>query len=202
MTVTNLFCALTLLFTTSMIAQEAKKDEKKIQEVINLDADPKPQVALADGSIPLDTSGAKPMDQSEILKRAINFVKLETTKYSKGNGVTTASKAEFLATFKYKPKELNPQADVEGSFSMHVSIEAKQGKYRYSISKINHVARNADFSGGDIYSEVPKCGSMKLPSAMWKLMRSEAIKQAMVIAGEIKDAMKVPSNAKVDKDEW
>ncbi len=204
MTISKLFCALSFLIsTTTILAQEEqKKDEKKIQEVINLFADPAPSVPLADGSIPNDTSAPKPLNQAEILKRAVNFIKLESKKYTKGNGLTSGTKADFLANFKYKPKELNPQSDVQGNFTMHVSIEAKEGKYRYTISKLNHVASNGDYSGGDLYNEVPKCGSMKLSSAMWKQMRSEGIKQSMIIVEDLKDAMKVPSNKTVDKDEW
>ena len=211
MTIPKLFCAISFFITTTVgFSQEApKKDastgsatEKKIQEIMTLYADPAPSVPLADGSIPTDTSAPKPLNQTEILKRAVNFVKIESPKYTKGNALTTGTKAEFLANFKYKPKELNPQSDVQGSFTMHVSIEAKEGKYRYTISKLYHIATNGDYSGGDLYSEVPTCGSMKLSSAIWKQMRSEGIKQAMLIAEELKEAMKIPSNKTVDKDEW
>ena len=186
----------------NLSAQEPKKEEKKIQEVIEMVADPAPPSTLADGTVVEDTSGAKPMAASEILKRAVNFVKIETPKYTKGNGVTTGSKAECVATFAFKPKELNPQADVQGTFTMHLSIDAKEGKYRYTISKITHNAKNAEFSGGDIYNEVPKCGSMKLPSDLWKRMRSEALKNSALLATDLKTAMKRSSSDPVDKDEW
>jgi hypothetical protein len=203
MTLSKLFFAFTFLAaTTSILAQEQKKDGNKIQEVITLNADAVPQTPNADGSIPADTNGPQPMAQTEILKRAVNFAKIESAKYVKGNAITTAGKAEFTANFKYKPKELNPQAEVEGSFTMHVSIDAKPGKYRYTISKITHVAKNAEYSGGDVNDEVPACGSMKLPSSLWKQMKSEAIKQAMTIVAELKEAMKVPSDKQVDKEEW
>lgn len=193
------------VFTFSVMtlaAQEPKKEEKKIQEVIEMTADPLPPVTLADGTVQEDTGGVKPMPVAEILKRAVNFVKIESTKYTKSNGVTTGSKAECVATFAYKPKELNPQADVQGTFTMHLSIDAKEGKYRYTISKITHNAKNADYSGGDVYSEVPKCGSMKLPNEMWKHMRSEALKDSGILAADLKAAMKKPSSEPQDKDEW
>ncbi len=203
MTLSKLFFAFTLLASTSsIIAQEQKKEGTKIQEIITLNADPVPQTPLPDGSIPADTTGPKPMDQTEILKRAINFAKIESPKYTKSNPLAASNKTEYTANFKYKPKELNPQADVEGTFTMHVSIEAKLGKYRYTISKINHVAKNTEYSGGDVYSEVPSCGSLKLSSNLWKQMKSEAIKQAMTIVAELKEAMKVPSDKQVDKEEW
>lgn len=203
MNISKLFCAFTFLIsTTAIVAQDLKKEENKIQEIVNLYSDPLPQKTAADVSIPVDTGISKPLSQGEILQRAIFFVKFETPRYTKTNGVTTSNKADFLATFKYKPKVLNPQADVEGSFTMHISIEAKLGKYKYTISKISHIAKNNDFSGGDLYSEVPKCGSLKLPNALWKLMQTEAVNQAMSIVGELKETMKISTSITSSKEEW
>ncbi len=204
MKLTTLFYTLIILCSISKItAQEAKPtDEKKIQEVITMMADPVSMPPNADGSIPVDTNPPKGMAASEILKRAVNFVKIESKKYTKGSGVTTGSKAECVVTFAYKPKELNPTADVEGTITMHLSVDAKEGKYRYTISKISHNAKNADFTGGDVYSEVPKCGSMKLPSDMWKRIKSEAFKQSAVLAADLKEAMKISSTTPVNSDEW
>lgn len=191
------------LSATFIKAQEPKKEEKKIQEVVFVDAEPKAIVANPDGSFPPgDTGKAGPMNSAEILKRAVNYVKIETPKYTKGSGVTTGSKAECLATFVYKSKELNPQADADGTFTMHVSIDAKEGKYRYTISKINHVAKNPEYSGGDVYSDVPKCGSMKIPPELWKKLRSQAFKNATVLTTDLKEAMKISSDTPVNGDEW
>lgn len=199
---TLFFTAITFFSVSTISAQEAKKEENKIQEVITMTADPLPLTPNADGSLPVDTNPPKGMAASEILKRAVNFVKAENKKYTKGNGVTTGSKAECVVTFNYKPKELNPAADVQGSITMHVSIDAKEGKYRYTISKISHNAKNAEYTGGDIYNEVPKCGSMKLPPDMWKRIKSEAFKQSGILANDIKEAMKISSTTPVNSDEW
>jgi hypothetical protein len=191
------------LFSTLIKAQEPKIEEKKIQEVVFIDAEPKAIVANADGSFPPgDTGKAGPMNSAEILKRAVNYVEIETPKYIKGNGVSTSSKAECLATFVYKAKELNPQADANGVFTMHISIDAKEGKYRYTISKINHVAKNPEFSGGDVYSEFPKCGSMKIPPELWKKLCSQALKHAAFLVSDLKEAMKIPSNKNLKGEEW
>lgn len=199
---TLFYTAVVLFSVNSLSAQEAKKDEKKIQEVVTMMADPLPSTPNADGSLPVDTNPPKGMAASEILKRAVNFVKMENKKYTKGNGVTTGSKAECVVTFPYKPKELNPTADVQGTITMHLSIDAKEGKYRYTISKLNHNAKNGDYTGGDIYGEVPKCGSMKLPPDMWKRLRSEAFKQSAILANDVKEAMKISSTTPVNSDEW
>jgi len=203
MKLTAFFYAITFLcLVNNLSAQEPKKEEKKIQEVIEIQADPVSLPPNDDGSLPVDTNPVKGMNASEILKRAVNFVKMESTKYTKGNGVTTGSKAECVITFNYKPKELNPVADVQGTITMHMSIDAKEGKYRYTISKINHNAKNGDYTGGDVYSEVPKCGSMKLPPELWKRIRSEALKQSGVLVNDLKEAMKVSSTTPVNSDEW
>lgn len=185
--------------------QEQKNDEHKIQEVVTITADPVTVPPAPDGSLPpADTSSAiKPMPQTEIIKRAVNYIKTETSKYTKSNGVNVASKAECTVTFNYKPKELNPQADVEGTFTMHVSIEAKDGKYRYSISKVLHNAKNDAYSGGNVYNEVPKCGSMKMPPELWHRIQSEAKKSTTIVINDIKEHMKRPANAITEKsDEW
>lgn len=204
MKLTTLFYTIVFLCSVNVLsAQEAKKEEKKIQEVVNIQADPVSLPPDADGNVPVDTTPPKGMAASEILKRAVNFVKMESTKYIKGNGVTTGTKAECIVTFNYKPKELNPVADVQGTITMHVSIDAKEGKYRYTISKLNHNAKNAENTGGDVYSEVPKCGSMKLPPELWKRIRSEAFKQSGIIANDIKEAMKISSSTPAaNADEW
>ncbi|MBC7696632.1 MAG: hypothetical protein H7141_14440 [Burkholderiales bacterium] len=203
MKLTTLLYSVAILFSiNSLSAQEAKTDEKKIQEVITLIADPVSLPPNEDGSLPVDTNPPKAMASGEILKRAVNFVKIESTKYKKGNGVTTGSKAECVVTFNYKPKELNPVADVQGTITMHLSIDAKEGKYRYTISKISHNAQTADHSGGNVYSEVPKCGSMKIPPDIWKRIRSEAFKQGALLANDVKEGMKIPSNTPVNSDEW
>ncbi|MES2568039.1 MAG: hypothetical protein V4565_14285 [Bacteroidota bacterium] len=203
MKLTNLFYAIIILCSINKLsAQETKTDEKKIQEVVTLMADPISLPPDAEGNILTDTNPPKGMAVSEILKRAVNFVKIESKKYTKGNGVTTGSKAECVISFPYKPKELNPTADVQGTISMHVSIDAKEGKYRYTISKINHNAKNADYSGGDVYSEVPKCGSMKMPPDIWKRIRSEAFKQSSIVAADLKEAMQKSSTTPVNSDEW
>ena len=171
---------------------EPIKESKKIQEV----------VSIAPIQKEGDTASAKPVASSEVLKRALNFIRTENSKYSKSTIVNVGNKAECMVSFKYKPKELNPKADVEGAFTMHLSIEAKDGKYRYSISKLTHTAKNSDCTGGDIYAEVPTCGSMKLSPPQWNQMKSDALKNTTLLITDLKETMKLSSAASVDKDDW
>ena len=156
----------------------AKMQDKKFQEVITLDSVP----------------------AADILKRAVNFIKLESPRFVKAKGVTTAKKAECIAKFKIKPKELNPNPDYTGTITMHVSIECKDYRYRYVISKITHTSANGKASGGDINNVVPSCGSMTMPDLIWKRIKGDALKNANMVISELKDAMSTPVYDK--KDEW
>lgn len=155
------------------------KDQTKFQEVILLDS----------------------TSSQEILKRAVNWVKVESPRFVKSNGVTTGSKAECVATFTIKPKELNPQADYTGSITMHVSIECKENKYRYLINNLKHISSNGTASGGNIDNVVPDCGSMAMPDITWKKIKGEAMKNASMIISELKEGM-YKSAEVLDPDKW
>ena len=113
--------------------------------------------------VPTDSVAA-----ANLVKRAVNWVKAESPRFKKSMGVSTGSKAECLATFKIKAKELNPIPDFTGIITMHVTIECKDNKYRYSITKLKHIAANGKASGGDINNLISECGSMTMPDLCWK----------------------------------
>lgn len=146
---------------------EKKAEEKKFQEVVLMDS----------------------MPASEILKRAVNFIKIESPRFAKTKGVTTGNKAECIAKFKIKPKELNPKPDYTGFITMHVSIECKDNRYRYVISKLTHTSASGKASGGDINNVVPACGSMVMPDLIWKRIKGDAFKNANMVVSELKEAM-------------
>src|SRR5687768_5876510 len=75
-----------------------KKPETKIIEVVPTDS----------------------MPASELMKRAVGWIKAESIRYRKSSGTTTGSKAECTASFPIKPKELNPDVDYTGKIMMKV----------------------------------------------------------------------------------
>lgn len=137
---------------------------------------------------------------SELLKRAVNWVKLESPKYEKTNGLTTSDKAECFVKYNIKTKELNPQCDYTGIVSLKVVIECKDNKYRYTVSQIKHTSKSGKTTGGSIDNIVPECGSMIMSELVWKKVRGEGIKAANIIIGDLKAAMTLDS--KLLKDEW
>lgn len=169
------------LMSNSSFSQEevaAGKDESQFQEVVFTDSVP----------------------AAKLLGRAVNWVKVESKRFVKSNGVSTGSKAECVAKFKIRAKELNPVPDFTGIIQMHVSIECKDNKYRYSITKIKHIAANGKASGGDVNNIVPECGSMTMPDLVWKKIKGEAFKSAGMVISELKEGMmKTTADS---KDEW
>jgi hypothetical protein len=164
--------------SSSTSKAEQTEEDKRFQEVVFTDS--VPATALA--------------------KRGVNWVKADSKRFKKSSGVATGTKAECLATFKIKAKELNPQPDFTGTITMHVSIECKDNKYRYSITKIKHISANGKASGGDINNIIPDCGSMTMPDLVWKKIKGEAFKSASMVISELKEGM---SKTTLDsKDEW
>ncbi|MBA2612639.1 MAG: hypothetical protein H0U95_11745 [Bacteroidetes bacterium] len=156
-----------------------KKNETKITEVVTTDSLP----------------------ASELLQRAVNWVKLENNIYGKTSGVTTGAKAECNATFPVKPKELNPEVDYTGKISMKITIECKDNKYKYTVSMIKHISTSGKTTAGSIDNKVPECGSMAMGDIVWKKLKGEAMKDAARVIEDLKEGMKVGS-ADSGKEEW
>jgi|GEM_PF-825064 hypothetical protein len=205
---------------------DKKEDESKmIREVINVQVD-KAKFATPAASTPpaTETTGKNgkkktaeappaevapdtsspviPAPVSELVKRAQNWSNdTKSTKYTKSN-CTSGSSIVCQVSFPYKVKELNPTDKVEGEITMTVTIDAKEGKYRYTINNLKHKANIADGSGGDIYGAVPECGSMKLSDLSWKHIKSAAFADAKLVTDDLKDKMAQLSGDAPKKDDW
>ena len=172
--------------STLAVAQEhksegelKKKEETKISEVVTTDSLP----------------------SSELMQRAVNWVKVENPKYTKASGVTTGTKAECIVTFLVRPKELNPECDYTGKITMKVVIDCKDNKYKYTISHIKHISKSGRTTAGSIDNVVPECGSMIMTDLIWKKLKGEAMTKAGSIVSDLKDGMKV-SSKDFGKEEW
>ncbi len=136
----------------------------------------------------------------ELLGRATTWAQKKHPKFEKQNAVGGTTRVESDVEFKIKPKELNPPHDFTGKIVMHVKIEVKDGKYKYTINKVKHIADNGKNSGGDITKDIAECGSMFLPEMTWKKIKGEAIRDANIVAEDIKEAMSTP--VKTVSEDW
>ena len=77
-----------------------KTKETKLQEVITTDS----------------------LGPETLMKRAVWWIKQESPRYRKTAGTTTGSKAECIASFPVKPKQLNPEVDYTGKITMKAAL--------------------------------------------------------------------------------
>jgi len=147
--------------------------------------------------IPTDSLAA-----SELIKRAVAWIKVESLKYKKTAGTTAGSKVECIASFPVKPKELNPQVDYSGKVTMKVVIECKDSKYRYTISDIKHISKSGNVNGGSVDNVVPDCGSMGMNDLVWRKLKGEMMKGAGLVATDLKAGMAVIATEKKADEEW
>lgn len=223
----KIIVVLVFIFSGFVISAQEKEDETKlIREVIKLQVDktkfapPKPPapepVAETKGKKgkkktveepppiepgePDTTNPFIPAPQAEVLKRAQHWYTLKNEKIKKANGTNSGEKVSCNVSFPFKQKTLNPENEVDGSISMDLIIEAKEGKYRYTIKNIKHKASKSGMSCGDIFAVVPECGSMKVSDKTWKLIKKEAFINAQIVAEDLKEQMNREVESK--KDEW
>jgi hypothetical protein len=179
------------LFSNSIIlkAQEVsaqtdefakKKVETKLMEVV----------------IPPDS-----IDQAELVKRGVNWMKLESKTYFKTAATSTSGKVECIVSFPVKPKDLNPEVDYTGKIMMKVLIECKPGKYKYTVNEIKHVSKKVQTNGGSIDNKVPECGSMAMNDLVWKKLKGEALRGASQVVADLKVGMLYDSG-NTPADEW
>jgi len=138
---------------------------------------------------------------SELVKRAVAWIKVESPKYKKSGGTTTGSKVECIASFPVKPKELNPEVEYTGKITMKVLIECKDSKYRYTVSEIKHISKSGNTNGGSIDNVVPDCGSMGMNDIVWRKLKGEALRGAAQVVLDLKAGMSLIAT-ETKADEW
>jgi hypothetical protein len=182
-----------LFISNTMLAQTVTPEAPKKEE--DEFAKKKVETKLTE-VIPTDSVPA-----SELVLRAINWIKVESDLYKKTSGANTSGKAECTVSFPVKPKDLNPQFDYTGKITMKVVIECKSSKYKYTVSEIKHISKSGNTSGGSIDNKVPECGSMGLDDLVWKKLKGEALRGAAQVVVDLKAAM-AKLSSDVPKDEW
>lgn len=168
----------------------AGKKGKKKQVVEEIPMEPAPDTL----------SETIPAPLGEVTKRAQNWYAQKHPKFTKEGGANTGNNVTCNVTFPFRQKQLNPENAVDGKITMDVLIEAKEGKYRYTIKNIKHVASKPGMSCGDIYAKVPEAGSMSVTDLTWKHIKSAAFADAKIVIDDIK--AKMAEGVTSEKDEW
>ena len=211
-----------LLFVSPFIIRAQEEEEenpKMVREVVEVMVDrakfappPPPEEPAKKGKkkkveepvydeFAADTADpAMPAPVGEIMKRAQLWGKAKAPKYKKTNVANSGSTLTAKAVFPFKQKMLNPENPVDGEIQMDVIIEAKEGKYRYTVKNIKHKASKPGMSGGDINLQVPECGSMKITDQTWRQIKSAAFANIKTLTDDLKAKMQEDGEEK--KDDW
>lgn len=187
-----------LLLSFSLNAQK-EEEGKFIREVVSIEVE-RPKSTNSNPEVPDTLPPTMPAPESEVLKRAENWYKVKNNAYEKSSGAISGKTVACKATFVFKQKVLNPENDVDGKIIMDVLVEAKEGKYRYTVKNIIHKANKPGMDCGDVYGKIPACGSMKVNDLTWKHVKSAAFNSAKVLVADLKAKMKISSEEA--KDEW
>jgi len=207
----------------SLFSQEKEDESKMIREIVPVEVERAkyaPKAAPVTPPPVTDTKGKKvkkvveepvepvqdtlppmmPAPAQEVLKRAQNWYSAKESKFVKANGANSGKSVSCNITFVYKQKLLNPENEVDGKITMDILIDAKEGKYRYTIKNIKHKANKQGMSCGDIYAVVPECGSMNVNDRTWKQIKTAAAIDAQMVVEDLKTTMK--EEVKAEKEEW
>ena len=112
------------------VEEPTKGKKKKKQEVIE---EPPPTEEVMDTLSP-----TVPASVAEMTARATAWLNSKNKKFTKEEAYTSGGKVGCKVKYPYKPKALNPTSDIEGEITMKVTIDFKEGKYRYTIDNIKY----------------------------------------------------------------
>jgi len=155
----------------------------------------------AEEAMPDTLSATVPATIAELNKRANYWYTTKNKKFTKDGGGGSGAQVICTVKFSFKPRELNPANDVEGEITMQVTIDCKEGKYRYTIDKLVHKAKRGLSSGGNVFNEIPGCGTVNIDPSLWNQIKSAAFVDAKIVVDDLKAKMAVPVPTK-GKNDW
>lgn len=130
-----------------------------------------------------------------LYSRAKLFV---TNAFVSGKDVTQMNDdAAFTTVVKGSTKpSLGLGATREGLVTFKMTIQCKDGRYKYSLTDFLH--EGAQYSGGALENEKPDCGTFFLPKSSWNKLKKQVAETVTLMADNLKKDMK----ASTVKNEW
>ena len=86
----------------------------------------------------------------------------------------------------------------QGFFEFTISFYAKDGRYKYIITDINH-SNPGGSSGGNIINEKPECGTFYMTKKQWIKLKIQAEEKISSMASNLKQFISEDENS---EDEW
>lgn len=113
------------------------------------------------------------------------------------NSSTDVTKLEDASTGTIVTKGLLPRNYINpfnkgqgGHVSFKLTIQCKDGRYRYSVTDFVHQDRlHSSFTGGPLENERPQCGTFNMPRKSWEKIKSETAARVERFVAEMKATM-------------
>jgi len=87
-----------------------------------------------------------------------------------------------------------------GGFNFTITVTAKEGRYRYIITDIEHYAKKSEMhSGGAIENEKPACGTFFMLKRHWRNIKKQAHEGISVM---YQDLVQYMSETNSEEDDW
>jgi hypothetical protein len=91
----------------------------------------------------------------------------------------------------------------KGQVTFTASIFVKDGKYRYIFTDFVHVGDvKTKASGGKLENVNPDCGSTKMSSKSWVLIKNKTASNATILTNDLKRVEKEFQNNPANKSDW
>jgi hypothetical protein len=97
----------------------------------------------------------------------------------------------------YDAPAFNPGTNFTGSFHFMLTLEFKDGRYKYMFENLRHMAYKSSYSGGLLTNEKPECGGMFMTIKAWRTITFTGYEMINQTIDSMTDSMK---NSSKDKD--
>lgn len=82
-----------------------------------------------------------------------------------------------------------------------ISVFVKEGRYKYTITDLEHVSNQSGYSGGALEDDKPDCGGMRMVKKGWVQVKEQTSEKVPLIIADLKATMAGSGNSEPD-DDW
>jgi hypothetical protein len=144
----------------------------------------------------VDATGVKPAD-------LLKVVKDWATKQGFTLKEETADKLVYNASTTLEYPNINGSATEKSAVTFTLSVFIKDGKYRYIATDFVHVGDvKVKAVGGKLENVTPECGSTKMTSKSWVLIKTKTNSNLLALTGDLKRVVKEFQNDPANKSDW
>jgi len=144
----------------------------------------------------VDASGVKPAD-------VIKVIKDWATKQGYTLKEETADKLVYQCSTPVEYPNINGSSTEKGSVAFTLSVFIKEGKYRYIATDFVHTGDiKTKANGGKLENVNPDCGSTKMTSKSWVLIKNKTNSNLVAITNDLKRVVKEYQNDPANKSDW